>query len=68
MVSSRLRDFNLSPEQNFFNRLEVYFSYTDIWPGHMFWRNEVLGLKQLPAITGQFNSPDCNATVVSYEE
>jgi hypothetical protein len=47
--------------------LEVYFSYTDIRAGHRFWRNALLGLKQLPAITGQFNSPDCNATVVSYD-
>jgi len=45
-----------------------FTSATLTWAGHMFWRNELLGLKQLPAITGQFTSPDCNATGVSHEE
>lgn len=30
------RDFNLGPDWNFLKRLEVYFSYTDIWTGHLF--------------------------------
>jgi hypothetical protein len=59
---------DLGPQQNFSERMEVYFSYTDIWAGHLFWRNELLGLKQLPAITGQFSFLHCNATDVSYEE